>query len=128
MKITVNRHGSVGVEVIAREHRLIADTSVENGGADEGFDSHELLLSALGSCMAITCQMYANRKGWPLISAHVEVEISSETKEGTVILRRVRLEGDLSAEQRERLLDIADKCPIHKLLTRPIKIETSDEA
>lgn len=68
--------------------------------------------------------MYANRKQWPLESTDVKVHIISENKEGTVISRDVSFKGDLTQEQRDQLLVIANKCPIHKLLSGPVQIHT----
>ncbi len=64
------------------------------------------------------------RKGWPVVRVHVDIKIVSETKDGTEFLREIRFEGPLDSDQRARLIDIANKCPIHKLLHGPIKVET----
>jgi putative redox protein len=93
------------------------------GGGDAGPQPHDFLLAALGACTSMTVKMYAERKGWPLRSVEVKL---SQAKEGDVhvMKRQVRLEGDLDAEQRTRLLEIANKCPVHKTLTGHLRIET----
>ncbi len=104
---------------------LIADEPAEFGGGNEGFSPDELLCSALGACTAATLKMYAGRKGW--IVEKLEVSVSFERKPGevsVVLQRAILLEGVFTAEQTQRLLDIANKCPIHKLLSNQIRIET----
>ena len=105
-------------------HAIRADEETSKGGDDSGAAPHELLLSALGACTAMTVKVYAERKAWPL--RHVRVKLNGGTGEsGFVISRQLILEGDLDAEQRQRLLDIADKCPVHKTLSGKIDIRTT---
>ncbi|HEX4869738.1 MAG TPA: OsmC family protein [Moraxellaceae bacterium] len=104
-------------------HTLLTDVGEADGGDNLAPDPHALLDSALGACTALTVKMYAARKGWPLENA--DVVITHEESPGHYRLRReVTLRGDLSAEQRERLLEIANKCPIHRVLTGEITITT----
>lgn len=109
----------------ARQHTLLADEPYSDGGSDMGFAPYELLLASLGSCTAITMRMYAERKQWDL--QHVDVQLNMEqetTAEGkhTVFLREVKLTGNLSDEQRQRLLQIAKACPVAKVLGGKIDI------
>jgi putative redox protein len=105
-------------------NRWHADEPLEEGGANTGPAPHRLLLSALGACTAITLQMYAARKQWPL--QHVDVELAfnpdGTPESGNDISRVITLQGALDDEQRARLLQIANKCPIHKVLTGEVRI------
>ena len=105
-------------------HRLVGDEPVEAGGGDAGPSPHEFLLAALGTCTSMTVKMYADRKGWPLRA--VEVRLTQEKQDGVHVMHRtMQLDGDLDAEQRARLIEIAQKCPVHKTLTGEIRIETA---
>ncbi len=105
-------------------HHLVADEPVADGGDDGGPAPADFLLAALGSCTSMTIKLYADRKGWPLTHVHVELE---QAKDGAahVIRRRIHLDGALDDEQRARLLEIASKCPMHRILTGEIRIESS---
>jgi putative redox protein len=120
-------------------HILITDEPPEAGGEDRGPDPYTLLLAALGSCISMTTNLYAKRKGWPLERVIVRlrqerihgadcVECTQST-EGFVhrIQRSVTFEGNLSEEQRTRLQEIAHKCPVHKTLTSEIVITELNE-
>jgi putative redox protein len=105
-------------------HSFISGLSIKIGGGDEAPDPHELVEAGLAGCTILTCQLYANRKGWPLKSTNVSVHIESEGKEATKIIREISFEGELTDEQRTRLFEIANKCPIHILLHSKITIES----
>lgn len=110
----------------ARTHSIIADEPIDVGGTDLGFKPGELFAASLASCTGITLRMYADRKGWPLEETMIDVAVESNTKGGdSKVHMSIRLFGDLDDEQRARLLDIAHKCPIHKMLQHPIAIETT---
>jgi putative redox protein len=110
-----------------RGHHWLADEPVEAGGGNQGPSPTQLLLSSLGACTAITVRMFAARRGWPLTGAEVRLEFNPDGSppEGTDIRRTITLHGDLSPEQRERLLDVANKCPLHKVLTGRIRVQSS---
>ena len=109
-------------------HRWHADEPASAGGADTGPNPSQMICGALGACTVITVQMYAARKQWPLTGIDVTVLKNPRGKPAdgaTELDRQVRLTGELSAEQRERLLEVANKCPIHKLLSGTVRIATA---
>lgn len=127
--------GAYTQDVIVGEHRLAADEPVAVGGDDAGPNPYEYLLAALGACTSMTIRMYVQRKGWALRRIHVRLQhekihakdcAECETKAGMVdqITREIMLEGDLDAEQTAKVMEIADKCPVHRTLTSEIRIVT----
>ncbi|MGH8049125.1 MAG: OsmC family protein [Arenimonas sp.] len=109
------------------EHEWLADEPLDEGGANTGPSPKLILLSSLGACTAITLQMYAARKKWPLESIEVELQLNpdGDSASGNDISRKIGLKGELSTEQRERLLQIANACPVHKVLTGEVRIASS---
>ena len=117
--------------VLAGRHELLADEPVDLEGFDSGPAPHEFVLSGLGACTSMTLRMYADRKGWPLERVEVDLQIERRPrKEGmrtivdSTIRRTIRIEGDLDDKQRARLLEIAERCPVHRTLTGTITIES----
>jgi putative redox protein len=126
-------------EIVAGRHQLRSDEPVSVGGTDTGPPPYDLLLAALGSCTSMTVSMYARRKQWPLTSVTVRLSHSrvhaddcavcdAEEAMLTVIDRELEFDGPLSGEQRERLLAIANRCPVHLTLTSRIDIRTTVRA
>ena len=107
-------------------HELNGDEPKSNGGSDLGFSPGELLCSALATCTCVTLRMYADRKKWSLekVAVHIEMETDA-SKNITNIKREIQLFGNLSAEEKKHLIEIAEHCPIHKTLTTPIHILTA---
>ena len=124
-------------EIVSGPHGLVVDEPAAVGGGEEGPSPYDLLLASIGACTAMTIRMYAARKGWPLEEAVVSIRTRrshaadcEECAEGEKPLPRLRLErrvelrGALDDEQRARLLEIADRCPVHRTLTSNIDIRT----
>ena len=110
-----------------RGHLLVADEPGDNGGSDAGPTPTELLLSSLASCTTSTLRMYADRKGWEVDRIDLEMGIrieKTDTGQISYLESIIEITGNISGEQKERLLEIARKCPIHRLLTNPITIST----
>jgi putative redox protein len=111
-------------------HEWLGDEPIEAGGSNLGPSPAHLLLSALATCTVMTLQMYAERKQWPLSGVEVEVLFNPNGKPAdgaTEITRRISLRGALAEEQRERLLQVANACPMHKVLTGEVRVTTSVE-
>ncbi len=132
------RSGAEGfrTELFANGFPLVADEPLAYGGTNEGPSPYEYLLAALGACTAMTVQMYARRKGWPLEEAVVRLshqkvhaedcqECDEKDRRIDRFVRELELNGGLDEEQRRRLLEIAEHCPVHRTLTGTIRIETT---
>lgn len=104
-------------------HQMLSDVDAGKGGNDSGPSPHEYLAAALASCTGMTLKMYAGRKSWGLENAIVAVNIT-RVDDVERFQRDITFIGNLDAEQTARLLDIADKCPVHKALIGTIAIET----
>ncbi len=119
--------------VSARQHSLALDEPADVGGEDRGPTPYEALLGALGGCTAMTVRMYADRKGWPLEAVRVHLRTDRSHQADCVaceraevgphrVERRVELDGPLTDEQRARLLQIADRCPVKQALQRGVQV------
>lgn len=112
--------GTYTQEVKTGAHTLTTDEPVDVGGLDQGPNPYDMLLGALGSCTSMTIRMYANQKKWPLDRVTVKLthhkEAGADGIKRDVITRDITLEGKLDEAQRQRLLEIANKCPIHRTL------------
>ena len=138
LSVSENGAGRYQQNVLSGRHVLIADEPVHAGGDDTGLAPYDFLLAALGACTSMTMRMYADRKAIPLDRATVTLKHSRvyakdceecETKDGMIsrIERSIALHGNLDAEQRKKLMEIADKCPVHRTLTSEISIVTRAE-
>ena len=127
--------GKFGQDVFTDSHHVLADEPTRNGGRDTGPDPYEFLLVALGTCMSMTVRMYASHKKLALGKVSVKLSHSRihaedckhcETKDGKIdrIESELVLEGDLTAEQRQRVLEISNKCPVHRTLHSEIDVQT----
>ena len=133
--VTNSSAGGYTQQIAAGHHRLVADEPRPIGD-DTGPTPYDLLLGALGACTSMTVQMYAERKRWPLQRVRVTLQhsrihardcVDCETSNGWIdhIDRRIELTGDLDETQRQRLLHIAERCPVHQTLTSEVRIVTS---
>lgn len=128
MVVVENHLGKVACKVSSGVHEWLADEPLDMGGDDVGPSPYQHLLAALGCCTSMTLRMYAARKQWPLENVRVTLTYQRDTHDGAqidVIRRHIVLLGEqLTGDQRQRLLDIANKCPVHKTLTGTIRIDT----
>lgn len=118
-----------GQALLTQTHVAFADEPASEKGRDTGPNPHELVLMGLGACTAITVRMYAARKGWPIDKLDVRLSyrrpVAGEAAPAREqIDRKIEIEGPLDADQRARLFAIAEKCPIHKLLTAGVDIHS----
>jgi putative redox protein len=132
-EVIVHSLGNLRHEIAAGAHSFYADEPTDDGGVDAGPTPYDLLLGARGACTSMTLLMYARRKGWPLEDVEVRLghqrdyardcaECDTAPVQIDQIERRITLKGDLDQAQRARLLEIAEKCPVHRTLTGTIKV------
>ena len=110
------------------EHQVLVDEPVDKGGTDSGPRPTRLLAASLAGCIAITVEMYAQRKGWEIGEIEVDVEMEYDGPMPSTFTVGLKLPGELDAEQRRRLLTIATKCPVHKILADTRSSSTSISA
>ena len=129
MRATARReNGSLRHAVEIREHTLVADEGKDEGGEDSGPSPQELLAASLASCTAITIEMYAKRKGWDVgdVAVHVDYE-PAQRGSPTRFRMTVDLPKELPDDQRERLMQIGAKCPVHRVLEGEVMFEEDVE-
>ncbi len=130
-KIIVRSERGYRTAINIRQHTVIADELVQDGGTDTGPTPMEILLGTAGACIAVTTRAYAQRKGWPLEGVSVELEMERFKREDYPsysgpanyvheIREHITFEGPLSEEQKQRLLSIASRCPVHLTLENPV--------
>jgi len=120
--------GHLKQDVAIRDHRVTADEPREHGGEDSGPSPQELLAASLASCTAITMEMYADRKGWDVGEISVDVEYEpAQRGSPTRFVMRVEMPKEVSEEQRDRLMQIAAKCPVHRALEGEVMFEETVE-
>ncbi len=133
--IRVSTGEGLRTEVTVRGHQLTSDEPLSGGGTDAGPTPYDLLAAALGSCIGMTLRLYADRKGWPLQRVDVTLRHSRLHREDCAqcpeedigmdrLERRIDLTGPLSDEQRARLLEIAERCPVRRTLGRGVRVES----
>jgi putative redox protein len=120
-------HGGLQMFVTAGPSSLVADVKVSAGGLDLGPDPHDLVAAGLAACTTMTLRLYAKRKNWALGAVHVEVRSARDVDmvPPERFDREITLDGDLDDDQRKRLLEIAEMCPIHRLLTQGARVVTT---
>lgn len=137
--VVTERDGKFSQTVLSDDHQWVADEPAAVGGGNVGPDPYEHLLAALGTCTAMTMRMYANRKKWPVEKVSIDLNHSREHgkdclecdethKQIDVINRQITVTGDLTDEQKSRMLEIADKCPVHRTLHNKLVIKTEQSA
>jgi uncharacterized OsmC-like protein len=135
MDVKVTSGSGLQQDIQIGRHRLVSDEPEAFGGGDFGPSPYELLAAAIGACTSMTLRMYARAKGWPLQRVittirhdkiHARDCAECETKEGRVdrLQREIELEGPLDEVQRKRLLEIAERCPVHRTLSSEVKVIT----
>jgi putative redox protein len=127
VKVVARRQEGFAHEVeIEGGHTVVVDEPVEAGGTDTGPSPTRLLAASLASCTAVTMETYAERKGWEIGKVEVEVEVEYEGSTPTSFAVSLRLPEELSDEQRERLVTIAGKCPVHRVIAGETPVTVSD--
>ncbi|MFE0516437.1 OsmC family protein [Streptomyces sp. NPDC058964] len=116
--VLVTERAGVARSVAVGPHRMVADEPVPVGG-DAGPNPFELVLAGLGTCTSMTLRMYADRHAWPLRDVRVRLRF-----DGPAVVREISLDGDLDDGRRQRLMSVAERCPVHRLLSASVPITT----
>lgn len=124
VKVSERAGGIYTQDIHVRGHHVFADEPESFGSADIGPTPVELVLAGLGSCTSITLRMYAGRKKWPVTHISVSVDHTRTNDGADKFVRQISILGDLDADQRARMLQIANKCPVHKMLENAAHIDT----
>ena len=103
-------------------HTFFADEHIDFGGQDKGPKPTEMFLAALASCILITLRMYAKRREWEVGEIHIDLTMNA-TEDGTEIVKNIEFSGVLNDEQKKRLLDISNRCPVAKIISNPIEFK-----
>ncbi|MHB8628391.1 MAG: OsmC family protein [Aggregatilineales bacterium] len=138
-KITVHCEQGYQTAINIRQHTIIADELIQDGGTDIGPTPMELMLGTVGACVAVTTRAFAQRKGWPLTAVSVELDMERFKREDypsysgdapyvTEIREHIIFEGNLTDEQRKRLMVVAGKCPVHLTLENAVTFVHVDQA
>jgi putative redox protein len=134
--VTAQTSKNYQVDIVANGHKILADEPESKGGDNRGPNPYDLLLASLAACKVITVHMYANRKGWPVEKVNISMnhrkidaadcdDCTSQSGKVDEILCDISFEGDLDDEQRQRLAEIADRCPVHRTLNSETKVRTT---
>lgn len=126
--VSENGQGRYQQTIVTGQHTLCADEPVSMGGADVGPAPFDLVLAGLGACTSMTLRMYAERKGLPLTGVQVTLSHDKTDHDGIQrdrIVRHIRLDGELTTEQRERMVEIAGRCPVARLLAGGSLLEST---
>lgn len=123
-RITSQFHGqNYTTKISNQKHQIITDEPREDGGQDKGFNPFELILGGLATCTTATIKIYADRKNWLINSIEIDLNMQ-EIEKQQIISTNITVNGDISEEQKKRLLIIAQKCPVHKMLSNSNQINT----
>jgi putative redox protein len=128
MAVSVNAHigrDHYQVTIKAGKNSIVGDEHEDIGGKNEGFSPSELFIASLGACTSATVRMYADRKGMNLNEVKIDLTMERDEENNiTNITRNIEFVGNLTEQEKERLIQIANKCPIHKVMSNPINIST----
>jgi putative redox protein len=124
IKATIGRE-HYKTTISSSRHTLIADEPIQNQGTNLGPSPEELLMMSLASCTAITLRMYIDRKKWDIQQVEVQISLDKQNDGYTILNRTISFTDNPSETQQKRLTQIANACPVHKMLTRPMKINTN---